>query len=729
MATSRNKRSLFSLRSLKQKPRFKLEIAQAFLVVLCYMLMPQFAQAGIWQDLQSFPWQMNGGIAAAREEVLPEMWHYGQAGLAEAFAGIKCFFGFGCPVENIENSGKNVKSENSERSIIKNDKDENSAENENSLQTQTQLQSKGVISHSQSETESLTIAKQYKPRETQIIQNIYPAKEIQTIHTVTNNTNTVIADEDIKNKVNQLIRQLDSDRPNFSVGQAVAVSASPNLGGDTLRIGSGNFTVDKDGNIAAAALALGGNLTVNGAQTNNNIANFNATTTFNANVIPQKHLTTDLGSPTNWFNNIYAGTINTAGINTSGQGIFNYIPADISYNHASMLINPTSAPSGSLLFALGIAGVQKYAIDRDGNVSGGTYNGLTINPTTGTLVIANGKTLTLTNDATISGTNTGDQTITLTGDITGSSTSSIATTISDNAVTLAKIQTIAPNILLGNNTGANQIPAELTPAQTKSLLAITQADVSGLTTASSPLFAGLTLNGNLALGTNTLTTANIGLIANLNADMLDGQHGAYYVPLANIAGASGYLPKFTGTNSVGNSVIYENSGSLGISITNPSYKLDVNGTAGFSTSTNSPIFQGQAAAVTFGNAGYATTIAGSALTINPASWTTAPTISGLITAASGLTANGALTANNVFTLGDNGDTGSINTSDWDISAAGTLAGISGIANDGGYTQSGTDANTFTGTATFSNPAYSALFTGGNVGIGTTNPKTLSLIHI
>ena len=44
-----------------------------------------------------------------------------------------------------------------------------------------------------------------------------------------------------------------------------------------------------------------------------------------------------------------------------------------------------------------------------------------------------------------------------------------------------------------------------------------------------------------------------------------------------------------------------------------------------------------------------------------------------------------------------------------------------ISNTGGYTQSGTTANTFTGTPTFSNATYSALFTGGNVGIGTASP--------
>ncbi len=47
--------------------------------------------------------------------------------------------------------------------------------------------------------------------------------------------------------------------------------------------------------------------------------------------------------------------------------------------------------------------------------------------------------------------------------------------------------------------------------------------------------------------------------------------------------------------------------------------------------------------------------------------------------------------------------------------------VNGIENSGYYTQTGTSANTFTGTSTFSNPTYSALFTGGNVGIGTTSP--------
>lgn len=58
--------------------------------------------------------------------------------------------------------------------------------------------------------------------------------------------------------------------------------------------------------------------------------------------------------------------------------------------------------------------------------------------------------------------------------------------------------------------------------------------------------------------------------------------------------------------------------------------------------------------------------------------------------------DGTLTANGQFTLGDNGDTGSINTSDWDISTTGALTGISGITSDGFYTQTGSGQNTFSG---------------------------------
>ncbi|MBI4802233.1 MAG: hypothetical protein HY796_06880 [Elusimicrobia bacterium] len=83
--------------------------------------------------------------------------------------------------------------------------------------------------------------------------------------------------------------------------------------------------------------------------------------------------------------------------------------------------------------------------------------------------------------------------------------------------------------------------------------------------------------------------------------------------------------------------------------------------------------------------------------------------------------NAAITANDVFTLGDGGDTGSINTSDWDITTAGAMTGMSGITNDGSYTQNGASANTFTGATTVSNSLTASSFTAANA-LGASLPR-------
>ena len=66
-----------------------------------------------------------------------------------------------------------------------------------------------------------------------------------------------------------------------------------------------------------------------------------------------------------------------------------------------------------------------------------------------------------------------------TGDVTNTA-GSLVLTIANSAVTLAKQANLAANSIIGNNTGAAATPIALTPAQTKTLLAITNADVSGL---------------------------------------------------------------------------------------------------------------------------------------------------------------------------------------------------------------------------------------------------------
>ncbi|NTU67127.1 MAG: hypothetical protein HGB08_04370, partial [Candidatus Moranbacteria bacterium] len=429
-----------------------------------------------------------------------------------------------------------------------------------------------------------------------------------------------------------------------------------------------------------------------------------------------------------------------------------------------------------------------------------------------------------------------------------------------------------------------------------------------------PTFAGVSLYGQLtssvSTGTAPLSIASTTLVSNLNADLLDGQHGSYYAAASSVSGTSGYIPKFTGSGTIGNSVMYTDGTNVGIGTTAPGAKLDVvsvdntpstiamrilslNGTAGLQfgyssisqkqTTNNINIDAGLSSgniilqSSSSGNVGIGTTAPASllslsdtavstyndALTIlNPNSlvhsgssilmnsgttngvrlyselmnatvgsektsfniqnymngtWidrlmvrfdgnvgigTTAPSYAldvsgavrasgevistsnnsyrlivgnygtflrsdgsytyflttasgdqygtfsalrpftfsnstGVVSMGNGFTASGGAislnassnyavsiatgTSTGAVTIGGGLNTVAIDSSDWDITTAGAMTGISGISSNGSYTQTGTSANTFTGISTFSNATYSALFTGGNVGIGTTNP--------
>lgn len=97
----------------------------------------------------------------------------------------------------------------------------------------------------------------------------------------------------------------------------------------------------------------------------------------------------------------------------------------------------------------------------------------------GTLATQNG-----TFSGTSSGTNTGDQTITLTGDVTGSGTGSFAATIAANAVTLAKMATMATSSFFGRITAGVGIPEILTGTQATTLLDTFTSVLKGLAPAS-----------------------------------------------------------------------------------------------------------------------------------------------------------------------------------------------------------------------------------------------------
>jgi len=81
------------------------------------------------------------------------------------------------------------------------------------------------------------------------------------------------------------------------------------------------------------------------------------------------------------------------------------------------------------------------------------------------------------------------------------------------------------------------------------------------------------ITSTLAAGTAPFNVTSTTVNTNLNADLLDGLHATSFLSAA--AGTTNYLAKFTGANSVGNSLIYDNGTYIGIGTTSPSYPLYV----------------------------------------------------------------------------------------------------------------------------------------------------------
>jgi hypothetical protein len=133
----------------------------------------------------------------------------------------------------------------------------------------------------------------------------------------------------------------------------------------------------------------------------------------------------------------------------------------------------------------------------------------------------------------------------------------------------------------------------------------------------------------------------------------------------------------------GSTFIVDIAGVDEITLTSSALSPSTSDSNALGTGTNmwSDLFLAAASVINFNNGDVTITHSADLLTIAGGGVTTSGT----------LTANGTLDANGIFALGDNGDTGAIDTSDWNINATGDMSGIGTITSDGAITTTINDA--------------------------------------
>lgn len=249
-------------------------------------------------------------------------------------------------------------------------------------------------------------------------------------------------------------------------------------------------------------------------------------------------------------------------------------------------------------------------------------------------------------------------------------------------------------------------------------------------------------NANTWTGQQTFNTANVGIGSASPGKALDVQGTVRAVTFTKFGGTSSQFLKADG--SIDSTSYGTGSGTVTSSNINTVAKFSATGT----TVQGSGILFDDGTNIGIGTTGPITALqiigsSNSALTSqikNLTSGTLAEAKFSMLNSSGGVNSFGKLSAGytpyktlnagdayiytssaNLSILNDNAS-GNINfTAGGASSPQVTISSAGNISTGGGYTQSGTTADTFTGTPTFSNATNSALFTGGNVGIGSATP--------
>ena len=96
---------------------------------------------------------------------------------------------------------------------------------------------------------------------------------------------------------------------------------------------------------------------------------------------------------------------------------------------------------------------------------------------------------------------------------------------------------------------------------------------SGVTIGSTPI----TTSGTITLAIATASGSQQGLLSSTDWTTFNNKQNALTNPVTG-TGTTNYLPKFTGTSTIGNSLVFDDGTNIGIGTTSPLVKLHVNGT-------------------------------------------------------------------------------------------------------------------------------------------------------